>query len=169
MYQINRVKHPELSRTWNLEIFGSVVGSVEIVHMTDTLRSINGDFLAFTKGTFEPIKVSYRCEETNYRKTYSISKFIEDIIEAIGDREIHLSTHLPEDAHDQIIVPSDVTEENAADIAKILKVDVASRQEVLDYLRLERSANMEMPMLNLIRLSRMAKTRPTPLHIHEAL
>lgn len=175
MYTIEKKACSERERTWLLFIGGHQMGTVEIIHMTDTLRSLAGQFVAFTTD-YEEIKVTYDCDKAIHRVSYSINHFINDIQDAIKGRELHIPRAISEDAPEQIYMTSDVTEDNVDSVVEMLRIDTPKGWNmqslwqkvgyVQTYLREEKEENIACPMRNLVQQSKLAKTRATPVHIH---
>ena len=175
MYKIIKTPCPERERTWILSIDGHAMGIAEVVFMTDSLRSTFGQFKAFTKD-FEPINVSYDCNNEKLRVSYTINNFIADIQAAIKGKELHFPRMISEDAPEQLYTMADVNESNVDEVAVMLNLDTPYGWEtqtnfqkvgyVHTFLRDERLANMEHPMLDLVQRSKLAKTRATKISVH---
>lgn len=175
MYTITKTPCPDRERTWLLSINGHQMGIVEIVHMTNTLRSLEGSFRASTVDR-EQINVTYDCEKVKNRVAYSINNFITDIQKVIGERELRIPRMLTVDAPEQIYVQDDVTTHNVDTIVTMLRIETPSGWNsqtpsqrvgyVQTFLRDERQANIENPMRDLVQRSKLAKTRATEISEH---
>lgn len=173
MYDITREKCPHRERTWILKINDIQFGVVEVIHMTDTLRSIVGTFAAFTKDFSEQIIVSYDCEKVKHRISYSINNFIDDIHAEIGDREIHVPRVLEDDAPEQLYVHDDITEDTVDTAINMMRLDISLSLKgyqkvslVQAHLKSERELNAACPMRDLVQKAKLARTRATPVHVH---
>lgn len=174
-YHINKELCRERERTWLLTIEGNVMGYAEVVFMTDTLKSIDATFLAFTT-EYEEISIKYLCEEQDVRVPYSINDFIASVQKAIGGKELHLPRIISEDAPEQIYTAADVNESNVDEVAVMLNLDTPYGWEsqsafqkvgyVHTFLREERIENMACPMRSLVQQSKLAKTRATKISVH---
>ncbi len=171
-YTIERTKSDK-ERTWFLTIDGIKFGQAEVVHLTDTLRSVVATFEAFTADGFKPITVSYDCNKVKARVAYSINNFIDDIMEAIGDKEIFIPRVLDDNVMGQVIVPEDVTLQNTREAAEVLKLDVdadldVARVQVINHLADNKAKHLDMPMFDLVQKSKLGRTRATAVHHHMA-
>lgn len=176
MYKIDKVKS-EFENEWNLFINDAKVGSLEVIFLSETSRTVNGSVIAYTTEGKE-VKYEYYGEDTG--TPMSISKFISDAEQAIGEQALRLN---PGDEYyddgrlfENVVVIADVTEDNVDDLMEHLKLEKPFGWDnqtpfqkvgyLQTHLREEREKNKACPMRDLVQKSKMGHSRATPLSVH---
>lgn len=171
MYQIQRVKS-DRENMWLLQIDGSTVGHAESVALTDSHTSIVAT-LEVKDTDHNIIRHSYNCFDDKSGRTMSILQFTKEAIDMIGDTELRL---VPDETPDHypniVIVPQDVTVDNAIELAEYCKLGTytdgaVAKDAVLAYLKDNLEKATDNAMADLLHRAKFGHARGTKISMHE--